>query len=205
MCFQWISCSIRTLHSCVSTIFRRSGKVWNYKIESGNEKNSTMIPEIKKILHPTDRSKSSNHAFNYAARLANRFDATITVFHVLDDTSPRSDSLVANLIGEKKWQDVLDRNKAEILENIRLDLVSFCERTRTEMSACPFLVERIVVKLGNPVDEIMREVGSSNYDMVIMGARGQGVLAGAVMGSVSRRIVRRSETPVLVVRLPGEN
>jgi nucleotide-binding universal stress UspA family protein len=40
--------------------------------------------------------------------------------------------------------------------------------------------------------------------MIIMGARGQGLLAGAVMGSVSRRIVRRSETPVLVVRLTGE-
>ncbi len=163
-----------------------------------------MIPEIKKILHPTDRSKSSNHAFNYAASLANSYDATITVFHELDDTSPRSDSLVANLIGEKSWQDILDRNKAEIIENMRLDLVNFCEKTKTEMSACPFLVERIVVKLGNPVNEILREVDRNNYDMIIMGARGQGVLAGAVMGSVYRRIVRRSETPVLVVRLPGE-
>ena len=163
-----------------------------------------MIPEIKKILHPTDRSESSNHAFNYAASLANRYDATLTMFHVLDDASPRSDSLVANLIGEKRWQDILDRNKAEIIENIRLDLENFCEKTRTEMSACPFLVERIVVKLGNPVNEILREVDRNNYDMVIMGARGQGVLAGAVMGSVSRRIVRRSETPVLVVRLSGE-
>jgi nucleotide-binding universal stress UspA family protein len=40
--------------------------------------------------------------------------------------------------------------------------------------------------------------------MIVMGARGQGVLAGAVMGRVSRRVVRRSETPVLVVPPPGE-
>ena len=163
-----------------------------------------MIPKIEKILHPTDRSDSSNHAFNYAASVANRYDATVTVFHVVEDTSPRSESLVANLIGEKRWTDILDRNKAEVIENLTLDLENFCEKTKAQMTSCPFLVDRIIVKLGNPVNEIMREVENNVYDMIIMGARGQGLLAGAVMGSVSRRIVRRSETPVLVVRLPGE-
>ncbi len=163
-----------------------------------------MIPEIKQILHPTDRSDSSNFAFSYAASLANRYDATITVFHVLEDTIPRSESMVANLIGEKRWTDILDRNKADVIENLRLELQNFCEQTRNEMRSCPFLVDRIIVKVGNPVNEIMREVENNKYDMIIMGARGQGVLAGAVMGSVSRRVVRRSETPVLVVRLPGD-
>lgn len=163
-----------------------------------------MIPQIESILHPTDRSKSSNHAFSYAASMANRYDATITVFHVIEDPRPTSESLVANLIGEKRWIDILDRNKAEVVEKLRLSLVDFCEKTRAEMKSCPFLVDRIIVKLGNPVDEIMREVEHNNYDMIIMGARGQGMLAGAVIGSVSRRVVRRSETPVLVVRLPGE-
>ncbi len=163
-----------------------------------------MIPEIKQILHPTDRSESSNFAFSYAASLANSYDATITVFHVLEDTIPRSESLVANLIGENRWMEIIDRNKAEVVENLRMGLENFCEQTRNEMRSCPFLVDRIIVKVGNPVNEIMGEVEKNEYDMIIMGARGQGVLAGAVMGSVSRRIVRRSETPVLVVRLPGE-
>jgi nucleotide-binding universal stress UspA family protein len=35
-----------------------------------------------------------------------------------------------------------------------------------------------------------------------MGAHGHGVLADAVMGSVSRRVVRRCKKPVLVIRLP---
>lgn len=163
-----------------------------------------MIPEIKSILHPTDRSASSNYAFSYAASLANRYDATITLFHVLEDKIPRSESLVANLIGERRWLDILDRNKAEAIENLRLGLKNFCEETRAEMKACPFLVDRIIVNLGEPIDEILREVESNKYDMVIMGARGHGILTGAVMGSVSRRVVRRSRTPVLVVRLPEE-
>ncbi|MGD8285931.1 MAG: universal stress protein [Desulfobacterales bacterium] len=37
-----------------------------------------------------------------------------------------------------------------------------------------------------------------------MGAHGQGILTNAVIGSTSRRVVRRCKKPVLVVRLPEE-
>lgn len=88
------------------------------------------------------------------------------------------------------------------IEKIRLRLEDFCEQTRSDMSGCPFLVEQIKVKIGNPVDEIVEEAASDVYDLVIMGAHGHGALTGTVMGSVSRRVVRRCNTPVLLVRLP---
>jgi len=52
------------------------------------------------------------------------------------------------------------------------------------------------------VDEIVQEAASDVYDMVIMGAHGHGAIAGTVMGSVSRRVLRRCKKPVLLVRLP---
>jgi nucleotide-binding universal stress UspA family protein len=55
------------------------------------------------------------------------------------------------------------------------------------------------------VDEILEEAENKGYDMVVMGAHGQGVLANALIGSTSRRVIRRSKTPVLVVRLPEED
>jgi len=60
------------------------------------------------------------------------------------------------------------------------------------------------VKIGNPVQEIIQEVNTKDYDMIVMGAHGHGAIAGAVMGSVSRRVLRRSQTPVLLVRLADE-
>jgi len=160
-----------------------------------------MVPEIKKILYPTDMSETSNHAFGYAASLANRYDAVITIFHVLQNPMPTSENLVTNVIGNTKWQELLSRNKTEVVEKIRLRLEKYCEETRAELSACPFLMEEVIVKIGNPVKEIIQEVDQKDYDMIIMGAHGHGAIAGAVMGSVSRRVVRRSTTPVLVVRL----
>jgi nucleotide-binding universal stress UspA family protein len=163
-----------------------------------------MVPEIKKILYPTDMSETSNHAFGYAASLANRYDALITILHVIKDVMPTSENLVTNVIGNSKWQELLSRNKTEVVEKIRRRLETFCDETKAELSSCPFLMEEVIVKIGNPMEEIIKEADQKGYDMIIMGAHGHGAIAGAVMGSVSRRVVRRSTTPVMVVRLPDE-
>jgi nucleotide-binding universal stress UspA family protein len=160
-----------------------------------------MVPEIKKILYPTDMSETSNHAFGYAASIANRYDALITILHVLQNPMPTSENLVTNIIGDNRWQELLERNKTEVVEKIRLRLAKYCEETKAQLASCPFLMEEVIVKIGNPVEEIIQEVDQRNYDMIIMGAHGHGAIAGAVMGSVSRRVLRRSRTPVLLVRL----
>jgi nucleotide-binding universal stress UspA family protein len=161
-----------------------------------------MIPEIKKILYTTDLSENARFAFSYAASLANRYDAGITIFHVLEDVSPTSDSLVMNIIGEGKWNELRSNNEKEVLDTIKSRLTKFCDDVQSELPSCPFITDNIRVKIGNPVDEILLEVENNSYDMVVMGAHGQGLLADTLMGSVSRRVVRRCKTPVLVVRLP---
>lgn len=161
-----------------------------------------MIPEINKILYTTDLSETSNFAFSYAASIANRYDASINILYVIKDTTRSSEDLISNVIGEEKWKEILGRNKMGIIDKIRQRLEEFCEQTRSEMSGCPFLVEKILVELGNPVDEIVQEAAKEEYDVVIMGAHGHGAIAGTVIGSVSRRVLRRTSKPVLVVRLP---
>ena len=161
-----------------------------------------MVPEFKKILYPTDMSETSNYAFSYAASLANRYDALITIIHVLKNPMPTSENLVTNVLGETKWLEILDRNKTEVVEKIRSRLEKFCEETKAELSACPFLMEEVIVKVGNPVEEIIREVDKKDYDIVVMGAHGHGAITDTVMGSVSRRVLRRCKKSVLIVRVP---
>jgi nucleotide-binding universal stress UspA family protein len=74
--------------------------------------------------------------------------------------------------------------------------------TKAELSSCPFLLDEVIVKIGTPVQEILLEIDKNNYDLVILSAHGQGVLADTLMGSVSGRVLRRSKASVLVVRLP---
>ena len=42
-----------------------------------------MIPEINKILYATDLSENARFAFGFAASLANRYNAKVTILHVL--------------------------------------------------------------------------------------------------------------------------
>ena len=161
-----------------------------------------MIPAIKKILYTTDLSENARYAFGYAASLANRYDAGVTIFHILEDMSPTTDSLVINIIGEDKWGELRGRNEKEVLDTIKTRLMKFCDDVQADLPSCPFITDNIMVKIGNPVDEILLEVENNGYDMVVMGAHGHGVLADTLMGSVSRRVLRRCKTPVLVVRLP---
>jgi nucleotide-binding universal stress UspA family protein len=58
-------------------------------------------------------------------------------------------------------------------------------------------LERRVVE-GNAADALVAEV--SDGDLLVVGSRGHGVLAGALLGSVSQRCVRHAPCPVVVVR-----
>jgi nucleotide-binding universal stress UspA family protein len=165
-----------------------------------------MIPEIKKIFYATDLSENARYSFGYAASIANRYGAGITILHVLEDVSAYQDSLVINVIGKQKWEELRKTNEQKVLDTIKERLEKFCEDVSRELPACPFITDNIIVKIGNPVEEILEEVEASGCDMVVMGTRGHGILANAMMGSTSRRVLRRCKKPVLVVRLPeGED
>ncbi len=161
-----------------------------------------MIPEIKSILYTTDLSENARYAFSYAASLANRYGAGITILHVLEDISPTTDNLVVGILGREKWNELRGTNEREVLATLKSRLMKFCEDVQAELPSCPFITDNIKVTIGRPVAEILQEVENNDYDMVVMGAYGHGALADAVMGSVSRRVVRRCKKPVLVVRLP---
>jgi nucleotide-binding universal stress UspA family protein len=56
------------------------------------------------------------------------------------------------------------------------------------------------VLTGDPADEIVAHADSIDADLVVIGSRRRGALAGALLRSVSRDVVRESRRPVLVVK-----
>jgi len=54
---------------------------------------------------------------------------------------------------------------------------------------------------GDPADEIVAYADSVDADVIVVGTRGHGPIAGALLGSVSQRVLRDARLPVLVVPL----
>ena len=161
-----------------------------------------MIPEIKKILYATDLSESAQHSFGYAASLSDRYNAGITVLHVLEDLSPSTAMRVKSIMGEERWLETLARNKQDITDSIRKRLEEFCDEIENQHATCSFKVDHIIITDGQAVATILETAKSTGCSLIVMGTHGYGSFKEALMGSTARRVVRRSPVPVMIVRQP---
>lgn len=161
-----------------------------------------MIPDIKRILYATDLSENARYAFGYAVSLANRHDAKITVLHVVEELSSFAQSMVADMMGEKRLADIKTGKEKEVISELKIRLEEFCDNVRHEQPSCPFVVDNTIVVTGHPVDQIVHQAAEMDADLIVIGSHGRGGLADVTLGSTSRRVLRRCAVPVLVVRLP---
>jgi nucleotide-binding universal stress UspA family protein len=55
---------------------------------------------------------------------------------------------------------------------------------------------------GEPADTILESARARGADLIVVGSRGLGTVAGALLGSVSSKVVHHADRPVLVARRP---
>ena len=166
---------------------------------------------INKILYATDLSKSSIHAFAYAVSLANQFGAEITMLHVLSEKL-QQEGIIRTLISDEQWNEIKQRHYEETRDTligkkrdhvaIKDVLHSFTENVRAESDNVDFLTDEIIVEYGEPVETILKTADKRHCDLIVMGSHGHGGFVDALIGSTARRVVRRSNKPVMVVKLP---
>jgi nucleotide-binding universal stress UspA family protein len=166
--------------------------------------------EIKKILYTTDLSESGRYAFSYAASLANAYKAEITALHVVEG-GPELDKTLVGYISEELWEQLKKQNleeACEILVNRKRDnaaikkcVCDFCEAIQSNTPEEAYVTYDIAIEMGNAVEKILAYAVQGNYDLIVVGSHGHSTLD-TMMGDTARRIVRRSEVPVLVVRVP---
>lgn len=175
-----------------------------------NQQNTTPRVAFHRILYLTDLSEAGRHAFPFAAALAHQYGAELTVFHVVEKHN--FEKYLAGYIDEDLWNSIKTRNlqeAREILGNrkrddtaIRNSVDRFCQESIPGTGEEPYVTYDIAVENGDAVELILEKAARENYDLIVVGKHGHGVVEGTLMGDTARRIVRRSTVPVLVVPLP---
>lgn len=76
------------------------------------------------------------------------------------------------------------------------------ETTAAETAAESGLPVEVVIITENPVEALTATAEKYKADMIVVGAKGQGALAGAILGSTTYKLLHRATCPVLVVPAP---
>jgi arsenite transporter len=165
-----------------------------------------MLPEINKILYATDLSESAKPAFYWAMSLAEQYDAAISIIHIIPDlieemSGSMSYDLTAHFSADQLTQ-FNDEGGSAAMAAVKERVTTVYEDMRQELTSCRVDLHHILVKPGDPVREIIAAVEEDNYDIVVMGTHGHGLLDGLLLGSVAKGVVHKCPTPVLTIKLP---
>jgi nucleotide-binding universal stress UspA family protein len=173
---------------------------------------SQRIPQIKKILFTTDLSKQTRHAFNFAVGLASQYGASLTILYVMEEVSPSQGANLQGFIGDERWEELRQSHEQEARQiligkkregtMIREALGELFTATQAGLPERKVASNEIVVTQGDTVDSILHEAQARQVDLIVMGYHPRGRLEEAIIGSVSRSVLRRTHLPVLLVRLP---
>lgn len=162
-----------------------------------------MMPKITKILYTTDLSKNAIYAFQYAAYLSEALGSEIVILHVVEKMSPDAQFALMTYL-DKEDRNKLSKQRVEhVIDRIKKRLKTFCERELKDQKECLDRISHIEVCEGFPEEEILEKARHFKCDAIIMGAHEKGV-SHTFLGSVAKRVLRRSRTPVFIVPLPSE-
>jgi nucleotide-binding universal stress UspA family protein len=139
-----------------------------------------------KILCPTDFSECSLNAIEYAARLGEKFNATLVIFHVLN----REDYLKLSPADTNgKYQAEFVQSKLKSLQKAVLE-----ESIMNGLNGC-----EIAIREGKIVNGSLDFAKDIDADLIVVGTEGMNELRKNIIGSRASRMVEQSDRDIIIV------
>jgi len=141
------------------------------------------------VLLPTDGSEGTRAAVDHAIAHANGYDAALHVLHVVDARIGVAHETTPEVVFE-----ALEKQGRQAIEDVKSQAKSGSVET----------IEGVVAR-GDPHRAILDYAEAEAIDIIVMGTHGRTGLDHYLIGSVTEKVVRRSDVPVLTVPLPPDN
>ena len=135
---------------------------------------------------PVDGSDHAAEIVHHAAELAQWTEATLEVLFVADTTRDSVTVVEANVV------DALEQEG----ETIVADVASTLETLGVDYSTD--------VVQGNPASTIVEYAERYDYDLIVLPTHGRTGLSRYLLGSVTEKVVRLSDVPVLTARMRSD-
>jgi len=140
---------------------------------------------MKRILVALDGSDTARRAAAMAVQIAEKFGAQVELVHVMPPPPVFSEPAVIVNVAE------LERAQYEAAQGLL---------SRAAQEQARPGVEILTRILAGPAAEVIAEhADSGGFDLVTVGSRGRNMLASALLGGVSHRLIHISKKPVLIV------
>ena len=161
----------------------------------------------KSIHVPLDNSDHSNAAMKLGVELSEAYDARLVGSHVyaaklhdvrfkqMEFTLPEEYKEEAELEKQRKIHDALIARGLHLISDSYLDQMGVL----SEEKGLNFERKHFD---GRNFEALVGDIREDDYDLLIMGALGQGAVRDSQVGSVCERILRRTEVDTLVIRNP---
>jgi nucleotide-binding universal stress UspA family protein len=147
---------------------------------------------ISKILVPSDGSKTAQTAAGYAVDLAKQLKASIIILSVIDKRSFTAQTVPASETARHTIEPIEDYLR-EAAEGYAGEIKKLCDKSG--------VASKVSIKMGHPVEEIVKEAKRSKANFIVMGSHGRSALSAAVLGSVSYGVIHNdASVPILIVR-----
>lgn len=141
---------------------------------------------MKRILVPTDFSRTAEKAFRFALDLAQRAKGIVILYHIY---TPLGSVFVGTEESRKQYN-----TQSEV------DIIKRLQRLRKKVTA-DFTGVSVSTIVGHAplTDNILGFAEDNHIDLIVMGTQGCSGLRRAIIGSEAARIAERSDLPVLLV------
>lgn len=139
-----------------------------------------------KILCPTDFSECSLNAIEYAARLGEKFNAILVLFHVLNREDYQK---LSPMDTDGKYQLEFIQEKLKNLQKAVME-----ESLMNGLKGC-----EIAIREGKIVNGALDFAKEINADLIVAGTEGMNELRTNIIGSRASRMVEQSDRDIIIV------
>lgn len=147
---------------------------------------------MKKILVPTDFSKTAQIAVDVASDIAKKANAELILLHVVEEASGSSFNITGEVDVSTGWED-------------RIFTMKLIERSKKQMAKlfdgvkANGLKVKQEMRLGTAFHGMRDIIAEQKVDLVVMGTAGHSKMEEMIIGSNTEKVVRHAKCPVLTV------